>query len=373
LSLNLNQILPRLTVLLAGKGPAELHAVACKVSHSRTTFPWALRSNYVLIFATAFFTLASPPGAHASVSCTVALPVVTFELPSELKVVQDVPLGQALTGWLDTPEVQTHKDCVFSDNSQAGAGARAIGSYLGDMTDAGTAYEIFQSPAAGIGYIMRGKDRHGSYSPIKRDFSSFVHGYSPYYDSRFSIKLIATGQPVVSGQAAGFQAAEFRVTEGQNQSAPSFLWGPSLSVLAETCSVTSHDTAFLLPRIAPKDLPTVGSVAGSTTQTIRINCKSALDVYIVISDVTTPGNRSSTLSLNSESTASGVGIELLHKGQRVFFGPDSSIAGTENQFQVGQKVLGATSITLTARYIRTSLDLREGSVRGLATFTLSYQ
>jgi type 1 fimbria pilin len=314
-----------------------------------------------------------PCATQASVKCNVALPIVTFAIPSVLESAQNPAAGQFLTPWLDSPEVQTHNNCVFSDTSQAGAAAKGSGVYFQSLVDGGTTYEIFYSPAPGIGYIFKGKDRNGSYTPIKRDFSSFIHGYSPYYDTRFSVRLVSTGQPIVPGQIPAFQAGEFRVTEGQNFSAPSLLFMPRISVLAETCSVTNGSVAFELPRIRTKDLPNVGSVAGNTMRTIQINCQSELDVHMVLSDVTTPGNRSSTLTLTPESTASGVGIEIQHNGQRVSFGPDSSNVGTENQFLAGSKVLGAASIPLTARYIRTSSSLREGTVRGLATFTLSYQ
>jgi type 1 fimbria pilin len=328
--------------------------------------------NFLYLCAAVYLALISC-NAQASVECTVALPVVTFALPPALTVVQDAPLGKSLTGWLDTPEVQTHNNCVFTDTLQGGAGASATGSYMGNTSEDGTTYEIFNSPAPGIGYIIRGKDRHGVYTPITRDFSFFIHRQSPYYDTRFSVKLVATGQPMVSGLVPGFQAGEFRVAEGQNFSAPSLLFMPAITVLAETCAVTNSAVTFQLPLIATKDLPEVGSVAGSTMQAIQIDCQSEVDVYMVVSDVTTPGNRSSTLTLSSTSTAAGIGIELLYLGQPVFFGPDSSIASTENQFLVGKKLLGAASIPLTARYIRTSLTLREGSVRALATFTLSYQ
>ncbi|CAB3785054.1 hypothetical protein LMG28138_01943 [Pararobbsia alpina] len=335
---------------------------------------WSMaRSKYSLTFLGILFSGTISYSAHASVSCTVVTPVVTFPLPAQLTVAQNVPFGQALTNWQDRSEVQTHDHCVFSDNTKAGSIARSSNASVGTVSDAGTTYEVFKSPAPGIGYIMKGKDRYGSWTPIGRRDTYLTTDYSSSYDSAFSVKLVATGQPMVTGQTPGFQAGLFEITDGNDVSAPTLLNMPTISVRAQTCRVRTSAVEFQLPRIAPRDLPAVGSVAGATKQTIEISCGSVLDVYMVISDVTNPGNRTSTLTLSPGSTASGVGIEVLYLGKRVSFGPDSSVVGTQNEVLVKSNLKGTGSIWLTAQYVRTASNLREGSVKALATFTLSYR
>jgi type 1 fimbria pilin len=137
--------------------------------------------------------------------------------------------------------------------------------------------------------------------------------------------------------------------------------------------VTTGSIAFQLPAIRAANLPNVGTVGGAATKTIQLNCKTAANVRMVISDATAPANRSSVLTLSQESTASGVGIQLLYNGNSVFYGADSSAVVAVNQFTIGNNLLGTVSIPLTAQYIRTDSNLRPGTVRGLATFTMFYQ
>jgi type 1 fimbria pilin len=311
--------------------------------------------------------------AHATVSCTVVTPTITFPIASAFNTPQDVPLGKILSNWLETPLVRTHQNCVFTPSSDVGVGARATGLNVGTTTDGGSTYQVFKSPTRGIGYILKGKDRNGSYVPIGKDFSKFIKGWYTFYDVQFAIRLVSTGEPMVSGPVTSFQVAEVRVYEGANVSAPSLLFMPATTVVAKTCLVTTGSIAFQLPAIRAENLPNVGSVGGSATKTIELNCPTAANVRMVISDVTTPANRSSVLTLSSESTASGVGIQLLYNGNPVFYGIDSSGTTTQNQFSIGDNLLGPVSVPLTAQYIRTNSNLRPGTVRGMATFTMSYQ
>jgi type 1 fimbria pilin len=311
--------------------------------------------------------------AHATVSCTVNIPVITFQASPVLNSPQDLPIGKILSNWIETPLTRTHTNCVFSPQSDEGVGAKGTGVGLGTVTDGGATYQIFKSPTQGIGYILKGKDKHGTYVPIGRDFTRFIIGLSTYYDVQFSIRLVATGEPLVSGPVPSFQVAEIRVFQGATFSTPSLLFMPPTSVIATTCQVITGSIAFQLSAIRETNLPNVGSVGGAATKTIELNCKSATNVRMVISDATAPANRSSVLTLGPESTASGVGIQLLYKGNSVFYGIDSSAVTTMNQFPIGDNLLGTVSIPLTAQYIRTDSNLNPGTVRGLATFTMSYQ
>jgi Fimbrial protein len=246
--------------------------------------------------------------AHATASRVVNTPVITFSAASVLNVPQDMPMGKILSNWLETPITKTHISCVFSPASDMGVGAQGTGLNLGTVTDGGASYQIFKSPTRGIGYILKGKDYYGPYVPIGRDFSRFIVGSSSFFDVQFAIRLVATGEPLVSGPVPSFEVAEIRVFQGSIFSAPSLLFMPATSVVANTCLVTTGSIAFQLPAIRAANLPNVGSVGGATMKTIQLNCKTAANVRIVISDATAPANRSSVLTLSPESTASGVGI-----------------------------------------------------------------
>ncbi|WP_120293638.1 fimbrial protein [Paraburkholderia sp. BL23I1N1] len=118
----------------------------------------------------------------------------------------------------------------------------------------------------------------------------------------------------------------------------------------------------------------VGSTALETAFSVRLNCAvPGSQIYITLTDNANPANTSNTLSLKSDSTASGLGFQVLNKGIPVSFGPDSSVAGNTNQWQVGVASTGSINIPLSVRYIQTPAQVRPGTVDAVPTFTMSYQ
>jgi type 1 fimbria pilin len=58
-------------------------------------------------------------------------------------------------------------------------------------------------------------------------------------------------------------------------------------------------------------------------------------------------------------------------GTPVVFGPDEVGVGVANQWLIGDSPNGALVLPLSAQYIRTG-TVTPGSLRALATFTMSY-
>lgn len=79
------------------------------------------------------------------------------------------------------------------------------------------------------------------------------------------------------------------------------------------------------------------------------------------------------MTLTSASTASGVGIQVRNGTTIIGYGPDSSAAGNTNQWFVTQTGNATVNIPLTARYVQTGNQVKPGTVKALATFTMSYQ
>jgi type 1 fimbria pilin len=148
---------------------------------------------------------------------------------------------------------------------------------------------------------------------------------------------------------------------------------PGSVISARTCSVSNPSVAVPLQKVDEKDLPGIGSTAGNTGFEIKVNCAAGTQVYMTMTDASTPSNRSSTLSLSADSTAKGAALQILRGGTLVFYGPDSAVAGTQNQWSVGNAAGGILNVPLSARYIRTADTLTSGTVKGNATFTMSYQ
>jgi type 1 fimbria pilin len=152
------------------------------------------------------------------------------------------------------------------------------------------------------------------------------------------------------------------------------------AVVPITCTVTTPSVSVNLPAVSLAALSAVGRTAGDTHFPIGLNCASGANVYVTLSDATTPANTSSLLTLAPESTAQGIKLRLLNSVGPVQFGPDSAEAGVSHQWLVG----GSDSINgvaLTVQYYRDDTDpsgnnaatLAAGSVAAQATFTMSYQ
>jgi type 1 fimbria pilin len=96
-------------------------------------------------------------------------------------------------------------------------------------------------------------------------------------------------------------------------------------------------------------------------------------VLITLTDAVEASNRTTTLKTTADSTAQGIGVQILNSaGTPVAFGPDSALPGNTNQWTVGSSPNGTLQVPLTARYVRTGA-VNAGTVRALATFTMSYQ
>lgn len=102
-------------------------------------------------------------------------------------------------------------------------------------------------------------------------------------------------------------------------------------------------------------------------------CAQGAKVSIVITDAVSPSNRTDVLTLGAESTAKGIGVQVL-KDQRttVLFGPDAAGTNVQNQWLIGASPDGVLTLPLSAQYVRTGA-VTPGSVKALATFTMSYQ
>jgi type 1 fimbria pilin len=152
------------------------------------------------------------------------------------------------------------------------------------------------------------------------------------------------------------------------------------AVVPITCTVTTPTVSVNLPVVSLSTLSVVGKTAGDTSFPIGLSCAAGANVYITLSDATTPTNATSLLTLDSNSTAQGIKLRILNSAGPVNFGPDSAAAGTTHQW-----LLGASSsingIPLTVQYYRDDTNpagtgsavLSAGSVHAQATFTMSYQ
>ncbi|WP_120345269.1 fimbrial protein [Paraburkholderia fungorum] len=145
---------------------------------------------------------------------------------------------------------------------------------------------------------------------------------------------------------------------------------PGTTITGRTCSVTTASVDVPLPTAFPSNLNT-GST-GATPFSLGVTCAQGVTVKVTLTDASDVSNRSTTLSLAPGSTAQGIGLQILNGSTPVAYGPDSAVIGNMNQWTVGTSAGGQMTIPLRAQYVRIG-TLTPGTVKGAATFTMSYQ
>lgn len=189
------------------------------------------------------------------------------------------------------------------------------------------------------------------------------------------VTLVVTG-PVQSGTINGSQLPTMTWRAMQDGVRTSYVLRVEgvLTVASQTCKVKHSSINVDLPRVMSKDLQDIGSTTGDTKFSIDLDtCAIGVGINLTLTDVAKPDNASNVLSLNKSSSAQGIGYQILYNAIPIKFGPDSAIAGNQNQWSIGNATSANISIPLTARYLRTSGALVPGTAIGLASFTMSYQ
>ncbi|MDN7425961.1 fimbrial protein [Burkholderia sp. AU16741] len=196
------------------------------------------------------------------------------------------------------------------------------------------------------------------------------------------IQLIKTGNVTESGVLSGAYA-NYRVDNDAGQLLVEYRFAAPVLVTPKVPSCTVTTPRIQVPMgetMASTVFTGVGSSAPSRSFGIDLSCSggdrgTTAKVYVTLTDATNPGNTSTTLSLSKDSTATGVGLQILKGDDVLGYGPASSAIGNTNQWLGGSVAQGAAglSIALRARYVQTSPRIKSGTANAIANFTMSYQ
>lgn len=254
---------------------------------------------------------------------------------------------------------------------------RYVGHYSSPQ---GWRIPVFQSGVAGVGIGMVAQDRDGgAYVGVagQATLRAHVNPGIPTWGVRGRLFFFVTGNNIRGGVMPAETLASLHVYTARRvhdiQIGNTRIGPPR----KPTCQVSTASLAMSLGEISVRLFGGIDSVAGTTTQTLTLDCSggtgASLDVLVTLTDQTNPANRSDRLTLTTSSTAVGVALQLLHNGQVLRYGEDSGRVGNLNQWLAGNTDNGVFQIPLTARYIKTQTFIQPGTANGLATFTMSYR
>ncbi len=327
--------------------------------------------------------LMSEPEAYADCVQTVSkFPDTVLSFPATIDVPLNAPDGTVLATTGRVPV--TGATAGLKYGTCTAGGATIVQWLLSTSIGSLVSNRVGTTSVPGIGYTS---SLSGGGLPDAAMDYAFGRSVGPLtFTSQLyvTVNLVKTG-PVTPG-ALSLNPTGPGVA---NRVATFFVGGPSRTPLFDVtlpgnasyirvpaCTVTTPSPNVPLGTIRANALTGIGSTTGETPFPITLNCPSAGSrVSITLTDNANPANTSTTLSLESGSTASGVALQVLNAntGTPVAFGPDSSAPGNTNQWLAGTSSGGPMTIPLTVRYLQTAKAVKAGTVNAVATFTMSYQ
>lgn len=146
------------------------------------------------------------------------------------------------------------------------------------------------------------------------------------------------------------------------------------TAITQTCQMINADTLVQLPKVARSAFKGVGSSAGATPFTLDFQCDAGADARFNITDVTQENNASDALGLLGDSTASGLGVRLLHEGSTVHLASSHMFDQGESDFPLLNLEDNETTISVpfAAEYLQTQDSVTAGTVQAQAVVTIDY-
>lgn len=251
------------------------------------------------------------------------------------------------------------------------------------VTVDGVNYTVFETGIPGVGYIIGLKDTNGTeYIPLQNGITQSypakgTAGLAQNLGWSAKVTFVKTAAALKSGTytTPTIHAAILKAYNNETKTAEVIINPTTITVVASGCTVNTKSASVDLGTLDVRTLTTVGSTSPSASFNVTLTCDQNIAVNAVMTDQTTPANRSSVVTLTGDSTASGVGVQFFYNGTGpLMMGPDSSGADTLNQFfiQTTSSARQVLTLPFQTQYIRTG-DLAPGSANALASITFSYQ
>lgn len=332
------------------------------------------RLGPVLLFWIVAVLLVSFSGSANAQRCRIDSIVIPI---FQIRIAPDTPIGATVSDpWTGSANYR----CPASSGNGNGVGYRIQGA-PNRYGPSATVTDTWRTGLSGIGVRIFSLDLNRVVStptsPDGHDFYPTIWGRQASTGViRLQYQLVKIGHvnrfPEVDGVGIIHTFHNRNTTTNYVSNALGTTTMTASPINWSTCRVTTPDIGVALPATRDAALQSNGGTAGETPFSITLQCDANTNVHVTLTDATTPGNRSDLLTLTPDSTVRGVQLRIRQpSNQAVSFGPDSRTAGNTNQWRVGE-VNGTTTIPLRAEYVAVG-TVSPGTVRALATFTMSYQ
>jgi type 1 fimbria pilin len=309
--------------------------------------------------------------SKAQADCTVA-PSSSISVPN-MVIQRDAPVNSQVGNEVVGSSITFYTCPTGFNTPDFNWGVKSYGTYVATINGR----RVYSTNVAGIGYAI-GIDNtspcNGSWY-VNGDSNQFITCWQKATMfmtftavGKFRLAFYKTAPTTGSGVVNSTSVGGSILQDASTWRPESALTMNSFTVTTTACSVTN--TAIKVPM--GDVLKTAFSGQGSTTPEksfgINLDCDASTRVNLTLEDPTGKSTLPGVLPLTTiekETTAGGVGVQVLYNDAPVTFGSMFTIATTTAK--------GAMTIPLKARYYQTAGTVTAGKANSMATFTLTYQ
>jgi major type 1 subunit fimbrin (pilin) len=300
-------------------------------------------------------------------------------MPTAVAVPREAQIGTLLTAWASTPATPNWWTCSATVQEQIGAGIWPLVTELSGTTivDGGATYPVFKTNLPGVGIAMGSKlyangcGWESAWSPVAggRSYGCNSPDLRPN-GGQLRAVLVKIGA-ITSGQVSAGPIAQGKLYAN---AAWDTKWPITIATTVTQVTVLSCATPDVLVNLGPhksSEFKGPGTFTSMTGFNVALkSCPAGINRVNYQIDAATPvvNAANSVVALDSGSTATGVGVQLLDGSGNVF-----PLATPKNLGGYGTSAGGDYAIPFNARYYQTGPTVGAGSANTAMTFTMSYE
>lgn len=290
--------------------------------------------------------------------------VLTANIPAELKVQRDTPVGtviydQTLSSGAQTTAINCYRSFSFAYGYPKLFASDAVSG----MED------VYKTSNPGIG--VRGWSSNTSPTDLKvlrptEQDNEWVDAGKFYPSANYRLQLVVIGKVDNTPLNLMNHHATYWY---HNLLATKVVFGNTdIIVTTQSCEVSNNakNLNVTLGRVEKSSFKEVGSISGKTAFAITLNCAEGTNVNMTFDGVL-KDNNDSILELDDsaqENTAKGVGVQIAYQDTPLQLNKSTPLAQNVPE--------GPKTFPFEAHYIKTG-DISSGIANATATFTLTYR
>lgn len=327
--------------------------------------------------------------SNAMADCVGGGGTVVLNLPATVTVPRDAPVGTILTPWVTTAAGSNQYTCDIPPLTSMG-----YRNGLGDFTNStgmtatssdGT-FTVYRTSVPGVGIAIGANFYYGSWGNCQgvgigwRGWGNPRVGGSAAscsgtnvevqsnYDSRATVALVKTDQVSVGGTVSG-RILYYSWESPYGVGNPTNYHISSVQIVPALC--TTPDVSVDLGTYQKSQFTGVGYTTRAVDFNVRMDaCPAGMSAIQYKVDPVTPviNSTQSVVSLSSDSTAAGIGVQVLNGA-----GTTAFPFGTFQTFSNYKTATGGNYlIPMKARFYQTAATVTPGTARSAITLTMLY-